>query len=221
MSALVQHDSTSSGGGGTSLTISNCTEILDDCHLGDSISVNGTCLTVTEFTKDSFKVGVAPETLRRTNLGSLKEQSRVNLERAVSASTRMGGHFVQGHVDTVATILETREDGNAITFRLQPRDKSVLRYIVEKGFITLDGASLTVTAVNDDEGWWEIMLIAYTQEKVVMGKKRKGEDVNVEVDQVGKYVEKSVAGYFAGDAGSGGAMLEKMVQRIVDARLQK
>ncbi|WPG99026.1 Hypothetical protein R9X50_00183100 [Acrodontium crateriforme] len=221
VSALVQHDSTASGGGGTSLTISNCSEILDDCHLGDSISVNGTCLTVTEFNKNSFKVGVAPETLRRTNLGSLKEQSGVNLERAVSASTRMGGHFVQGHVDTVATILETKEDGNAITFRLQPRDKSVLRYIVEKGFITLDGASLTITAVNDDEAWWEVMLIAYTQEKVVMGKKRKGEDVNVEVDQVGKYVEKSVAGYFEGAAGSGGAMLEKMVQRIVDARLQQ
>ncbi|EMC92603.1 hypothetical protein BAUCODRAFT_95723 [Baudoinia panamericana UAMH 10762] len=221
VSHLIQHDDSSSGGGGTSLTISDCAAILDDCHLGDSISINGTCLTVTEFGKNEFKVGVSPETLRRTNLGSLKEGSRVNLERAVSASTRMGGHFVQGHVDTIATIAETREDGNAITFRLQPREKAVLRYIVEKGYVTLDGASLTVTAVNDDEeGWWEVMLIAYTQEKVVMGKKRKGEDVNVEVDMVGKYVEKSVAAYFEGSQGSGGAMLEKMVQRLVDERLQ-
>ncbi|KAK1059781.1 Riboflavin synthase alpha chain [Friedmanniomyces endolithicus] len=220
VSRLVQHDDSSSGGSGTSLTISSCASILTDAHLGDSISINGTCLTVTEFSKDDFKVGVSPETLRRTNLGSLKEGSGVNLERAVSASTRMGGHFVQGHVDTIAVVAETREDGNAITFRLRPREKSVLRYIVEKGYVTLDGASLTVTAVDDEEGWWEVMMIAYTQEKVVMGKKRKGDDVNVEVDMVGKYVEKSVAAYFEGSGASGGAMLEKMVQRLVDQRLQ-
>ncbi|KAM0720438.1 hypothetical protein Q7P37_004574 [Cladosporium fusiforme] len=220
VSRLVQHDETSSGGSGTSLTISGCAEILVDAHLGDSISVNGTCLTVTEFSKDEFKVGVAPETLRRTNLGSLKEGSGVNLERAVSAHTRMGGHFVQGHVDTVAVIAETRQDGNAVTFRLKPRDKAVLRYIVEKGFVTLDGASLTITAVDDDEGWLEVMLIAYTQEKVVMGKKRQGEDVNIEVDMVGKYVEKSVAAYFEGSGASGGAMLEKMVSRLVDERVK-
>lgn len=132
----------------------------------------------------------------------------------------MGGHFVQGHVDTVAEIAETRRDGNAVTFRLRPRDRGVLRYVVEKGYVTLDGASLTVTAVNDAEGWWEVMLIAYTQEKVVMGGKKQGEDVNVEVDMVGKYVEKSVAGYFEGAAGTGGAMLEKMVKRIVDEKLK-
>nr|POE78625.1 riboflavin synthase [Quercus suber] len=220
VATLIQHDASSSGGGGTSLTISDAAPVLGDCNMGDSISINGTCLTVTEFTKDSFKVGVAPETLRRTNLGSLVEGSNVNLERAVSASTRMGGHFVQGHVDTTAEILETRPDGNAITFRLQPKDKSVLRYIVEKGYVTLDGASLTITAVDDKNAWWEVMLIAYTQEKVVMGKKRKGEDVNVEVDMVGKYVEKSVAAYFEGSTGSGGAMLEKMVQRLVDEKLK-
>lgn len=177
-------------------------------------------MTVTEFEKNSFKVGVAPETLRRTNLGSLKENSGVNLERAVSGSTRMGGHFVQGHVDTIASIAETRPDGNAITFRLQPRDKSVLRYVVEKGYVTLDGASLTITAVNDEQGWFEVMLIAYTQEKVVMAKKKQGEDVNVEVDMVGKYVEKSVAAYFESNAGNGGAMLEKMVQKIVEEKLK-
>ncbi|KXS93967.1 hypothetical protein AC578_5 [Pseudocercospora eumusae] len=220
VSKLVEHDDSSSGGGGTSLTISGAADILDDCNLGDSISINGTCLTVTEFSKDDFKVGVSPETLRRTNLGKLKEGCGVNLERAVSASTRMGGHFVQGHVDTVATIAEKRPDGNAVTFRLAPKDKSVLRYVVEKGYVTLDGASLTVTEVNDSEGWWEIMLIAYTQEKVVMAKKEKGEEVNVEVDMVGKYVEKSVAAYFEGSTGSGGAMLEKMVSNIVDQKLK-
>jgi len=207
--------------GGTNLTISNASEILGDCHEGDSISVNGTCLTVTSFDNSSFKLGVAPETLRRTNLGSLRKDGKVNLERAVSASTRMGGHFVQGHVDTVATILSVEPDGNALTFRLQPRDKSVLRYVVEKGYVTLDGASLTVTKVDDGEGWWEVMLIAYTQEKIVTAAKKAGEEVNVEVDQVGKYVEKAVEGYFSKGAGGEPAILEKMVQRLVDARMAK
>jgi riboflavin synthase len=185
----------------------------------------GTCLTVTSFTNDSFKVGVSPETLRRTNLGSLKEKSNVNLERAVSATTRMGGHFVQGHVDTIATILSVTPDGNALTFRMQPREKDVLRYVVEKGYVTLDGASLTVTTVNDEENWWEVMLIAYTQERVVMAAKKAGEGVNVEVDMVGKYVEKSVRGYFEGlESGGGneggGGVLEKIVGRIVEEKMR-
>ncbi|KAK4983576.1 Riboflavin synthase alpha chain [Elasticomyces elasticus] len=221
ITSLVSHDDSASGGKGTSLTISNCADILTDAHLGDSISINGTCLTVTEFDKAQFKVGVSPETLRRTNLGSLKEGSNVNLERAVSASTRMGGHFVQGHVDTIATVAKTTPDGNAITFRLQPRDKSVLRYIVEKGYVTLDGASLTVTAVQDGpDGWWEVMLIAYTQERVVMGGKKQGDDVNVEVDMVGKYVEKSVQGYFEEKTSGEVGVLEKMVGKIVEEKLK-
>ncbi|KAF1947952.1 Lumazine-binding protein [Clathrospora elynae] len=221
VAALEQLDQTASGGGGTSLTISGCEDILGDAHLGDSISVNGTCLTVTEFTKSSFKIGCAPETLRRTNLGSLQEGSKVNLERAVSAETRMGGHFVQGHVDTIATIESVTPDGNALTFRFKPRDPAVLRYIVEKGYVTIDGASLTVTKVQDSpHGWWEVMLIAYTQEKVVTASKKPGEDVNVEVDQVGKYVEKSVAGYFEGAANGEFAILEKMVAKLVDERLK-
>jgi riboflavin synthase len=218
------------------LTIS-AQDILGDANLGDSISVNGrrmqcpqparsdaitgTCLTVTEFDKSSFKVGCAPETLRRTNLGSLKQGSNVNLERAVSASTRMGGHFVQGHVDTIASIVSVTPDGNALTFRFKPRDPAVLRYIVEKGYVTIDGASLTVTKVEDGaDGWWEVMLIAYTQEKVVTAAKKAGDDVNVEVDQVGKYVEKSVAGYFEGAANGEFAILEKMVSKLVDEKLK-
>ena len=171
----------------------------------------------------AFKVGIAPETLRRTNLGSLKKGSRINLERAVSASTRMGGHFVQGHVDTVATIIEVTQDGNARTYKLQPRDRAVLRYIVEKGFVTLDGASLTITEVEDgSDGWFAVMLIAYTQERVVTAAKDKGEEVNVEVDMVSKYVEKSVQGYFDDKAGEAGSLpiLEKMIRRIVDERFQ-
>lgn len=136
----------------------------------------------------------------------------------------MGGHFVQGHVDTVARILSATPDGNSVVLRLQPRDKGVMKYVVEKGYVTLDGASLTVTQVNDAEGWWEIMLIAYTQERVVTAGKKPGEEVNVEVDMVGKYVEKSVRGYFEGlegKNGTGKGILEKMVERIVEDRLAR
>lgn len=126
---------------------------------------------------------------------------------------------MQGHVDTIASIIAITPDGNAVTFRLEPRDKDVLRYIVEKGYVTLDGASLTITKVT--EYWFEIMLIAYTQTRVVMGGKKVGESVNVEVDMVGKYVEKSVDAYF-NEKGSGDfPILEKMVGRIVDERLNK
>jgi riboflavin synthase len=224
VTSLTELDPTKSGGNGTSLTVSNCADVLTDAHLGDSICINGTCLTITDFDATSFKFGVAPETLRRTNLGRLKEGSKVNLERAVSAETRMGGHFVQGHVDTVATIESMNPDGNAITFRLRPRPapdgSNILRYVVEKGYITLDGASLTVTNVNDAEGWFEIMLIAYSQEKVVMTQKTPGDEVNVEIDLVGKLVEKSVVGYFEGTSSGAPAILEKMVGRIVEEKLK-
>jgi riboflavin synthase len=199
------------------LTIIGAEAILDDCHEGDSISINGTCLTVTEFDKSTFKVGVAPETLRRTNLGSLVEGSQVNLERAVSAHTRMGGHFVQGHVDTIATILSVTPDGNALTFRFQPRDLLILRYVVEKGFIAIDGASLTVTNVGSD--WWEVMLIAYTQERLVTANKKTGEEVNIEVDMVGKYVEKNVAAYFQEGAGVNG-VIARLVEKVVEEKIQ-
>lgn len=216
---LTTVDSSASGGGGTSLTISGCAEILSDASLGDSISVNGTCLTITEFDGASFKVGVSPETLRRTNLGSLKQGGKVNLERSVSASTRMGGHFVQGHVDTTAQIVTVTRDGNSLVFRLQPRDRAVLRYVIEKGYVALDGASLTVTKVDDCHGWFEVMLIAYTQEKVVTAGKKEGENVNLEIDMVGKYVEKSVRGYFEDTQRGEAAVLEKMIEKIVTEKL--
>ena len=130
---------------------------------------------------------------------------------------------MQGHVDTVATVLSVTPDGNSLVFRLRPREKEVLRYVVEKGYVTLDGASLTVTKVDDAGGWWEVMLIAYTQERVVTANKGVGEEVNVEVDMVGKYVEKSVRGYFEGlkEGGGGEGVLERMVGKIVDERMKR
>ncbi|CAF3481866.1 unnamed protein product [Fusarium graminearum] len=215
VSKLDNNDST----GGTSLTISipSGSQLLSDCHDGDSISVNGVCLTVTSFTPEAFTIGVAPETLRITNLGDLKENSNVNLERAVRADTRMGGHFVQGHVDTTAKILSVTKDGNALTFRFQPARRDMLRYIVYKGYIAIDGTSLTVTKVNDQEGWWEVMLIAYTQERVVVAQKKEGDTVNLEVDMMAKYAEKSLGGVVGSEPGSVASFpfIEKIVERIV------
>lgn len=219
--SVVSHLDTSDSTGGTTLTfaIPSGSELLKDCHEGDSIAINGCCLTVTSFTPTSFKVGVAPETLRITNLGTLKETSRVNLERAVRADTRMGGHFVQGHVDTTADILSVAQDGNALTFRFAPRSRDMLRYIVYKGFISIDGTSLTVTKVDDVEGWWEIMLITYSQERVVLAQKGKGDTVNIEVDMMAKYAEKSLAGLLGAESGTASIpLLEKMVERIIAHR---
>lgn len=216
--------------GGTSLiiTVPETSQLLADACLGDSIAVNGVCLTATALEPMSFKVGVAPETLRITNLGSLQQNNKVNLERAVRADTRMGGHFVQGHVDTVAEITKIEQDGNALTFRFKPREREFMRYVVYKGFIALDGTSLTITNVDDDEGWWEIMLIVYTQERVVIAQKKVGETVNVEVDILAKYAEKSMTGYLSqqleGEVRQDTAaelLLEKIVERIVNKKLSR
>lgn len=131
------------------------------------------------------------------------------------ADTRMGGHFVQGHVDTTATITKMEPDGNAITIRFAPTKKDVLRYVVYKGYVALDGTSLTVTKVDDVEGWWEVMLIAYTQERVIIAQKKVGDTVNVEVDMMAKYAEKSMM--WAQEGGSFPFLknLEKMVEKIV------
>ncbi|XXG94697.1 Crossover junction endonuclease mus81 [Hypoxylon texense] len=215
---LNPHDET----GGTSLTISlpESSKLLEGALLGDSISINGVCLTATHLDVQnavpSFRVGIAPETLRLTNLGELAKGSDVNLERAVRADTRMGGHFVQGHVDSTAEIVDVRQDGNALTFRFAPRSPDVLRYVVFKGYVALDGTSLTVTRVDDVGGWFEVMLIAYTQEKVVVARKKVGQSVNVEVDVLAKYAEKSMAGYLGTQSEIlVKPILEEMVQNLV------
>ena len=139
--------------------------------------------------ENPFKVGVAPETLRRTNLGDLKHGAPVNLERAVTSEVRLGGHIVQGHVDTIAKIVDKKPDGNAIAYTFELRDKEFINYIVHKGFIAIDGASLTVTNVDPSKVQFSIMLISYSQEKVILAKKEVGDTVNIEVDLTGKFIE--------------------------------
>jgi riboflavin synthase len=166
-----------------------CTLAASDAHIGDSIAVNGVCLTVTEFGADWFAVGLAPETLRRTNLGQLAAGSPVNLERAVAVGQRMGGHYVQGHVDATGEIVSIRPEGESKVFTIRVPGE-LMRYIVEKGFIAVDGTSLTITATTADT--FSLAIIAHTQEWALIGRQQVGDTVNLEVDILAKYVENIV-----------------------------
>jgi riboflavin synthase len=163
--------------------------VLSDTRLGDSIAVNGTCLTVTGLDHDQFTVGVMPETLRRTNLGVLTEGDTLNLERPLQPESRLGGHFVQGHIDGTGVVEAVSQDGSAQAIRIATSPE-ILKYVVEKGFIAIDGVSLTVTSV--DQTGFSVALIAYTQENIARGMRTVGQRVNLEVDVLAKYVEKLV-----------------------------
>jgi diaminohydroxyphosphoribosylaminopyrimidine deaminase/5-amino-6-(5-phosphoribosylamino)uracil reductase len=163
--------------------------VTGDLHLGDSVSVNGVCLTATHHDGTTFTVGLAPETLRRTNLGDLVAGDRVNLERALAAGARMGGHYVQGHVDGVGVVKAVRPEGDSLWMTFSaPED--LLRYLVVKGFVAIDGISLTITERVADT--FSIALVAYTQSAVTLGGKQPGQRVNLEVDVIAKYVESLV-----------------------------
>ena len=162
-------------------------EALSDVKVGDSISVNGACLTVTTHDASSFSVDVVPETLRRTNLGELEAGSPVNLERSMPAYGRFGGHIVQGHVDGTATIRSIESEGDALMVVFDA-PTSVMRYVVEKGFIAVDGASLTI--VQCDNFSFSITIIPHTRENTIFKSRKAGDSVNIEVDIMAKYVER-------------------------------
>jgi riboflavin synthase len=167
--------------------------VLEGTRLGDSIAVEGACLTVTGLGADWFAVGVSPETMRRTSLGERRTGDRVNLERALAAGQRMGGHYVQGHVDGTATILDRQLDGSSLRLTFSA-PASLERYIVEKGFIAIDGVSLTVTETAT--GRFGVMLVEYTQQAVTLPGKPVGAAVNLEVDVLAKYVERLMEARF-------------------------
>jgi riboflavin synthase len=160
--------------------------ILQGMEPGDSIAVNGVCLTVTGFDNSSFSAGLMPETLKRTNLGRLRVGDGVNLERALALGGKLGGHLVQGHVDDVGRVASVVERGGAITIRVEA-PLGVMRYIVAKGFIAVDGVSLTV--VIRDAGLFQVAIVDYTRQHTTLGRKRAGDLVNLEVDIIAKYVE--------------------------------
>lgn len=162
-------------------------EVLSDLKIGDSVAVNGVCLTVTSLDDGGFTADVMHETLNRSSLGALVPGSRVNLERAMPANGRFGGHIVSGHIDGTGKIVSVRPDDNALWYTISAAPEQ-LRYIVEKGSITIDGISLTVAAV--DEVSFSVSLIPHTAAVTTLGKKRAGDIVNLETDIIGKYVEK-------------------------------
>ena len=161
--------------------------VLEDIHVGDSIAVNGVCLTATSFTPSTFTADVMHETLNRSSLAALRPGSRVNLERAMAANGRFGGHIVSGHVDGLGTVLTTQKDDNAIWYTIGAAPE-VLRYVVEKGSITIDGISLTVARVDGQS--FAISAIPHTVAVTVLQDRKPGDKVNLETDIIGKYVEK-------------------------------
>ena len=162
-------------------------KVLENTKIGDSICTNGVCLTVIEINKNEFKADVMAETLRRSNLGSLKVGSKVNLERALTLQTPLGGHLVSGHIDGVGKIIEIKPEDNATWFYIE-LDKKLLRYVVEKGSIAIDGISLTVAYV-DNRGF-KVSIIPHTSKETILLTKKVSEEVNIECDIVGKYIEK-------------------------------
>lgn len=161
--------------------------ILHDVQLGDSIAVNGVCLTVTSFTPSSFTVDVMPESIKATSLDGLAPQMRVNLERAMAANGRFGGHFVSGHVDGIGTIISRKREANALYVQIAV-DESLLHYMIPRGSVAVDGTSLTIFALDDKS--FTISLIPHTADESVVGTKAKGAIVNIECDMMAKYIEK-------------------------------
>ena len=164
--------------------------VMEDLKMGDSIAINGACMTVVELDEDSFGVDVSPETLRRTSLGKLEPGHRINLERPLAVSDRLGGHMVQGHVDATARITSIRPEGDCFIFRVG-NPKQLSPYIVEKGFIAVDGISLTV--VKKSVSSFTLSIIPFTIQNTNLQDKATGDRVNLEADILAKYVESILA----------------------------
>ncbi|MBG9784440.1 riboflavin synthase [Shouchella lehensis] len=164
-------------------------KVLEDVSLGDSIAVNGVCLTVTGFNDQEFSVDVMPETFQGTTLSQLRTSTPVNLERAMSPLSRFGGHMVSGHIDGKGTVVRRKQVDNAVYFDIQA-PKRILKYIVQKGSVAVDGTSLTVFGLKDSH--FTISIIPHTLDETIMGTLAIGDEVNIECDLIGKYVERLV-----------------------------
>lgn len=181
--------------------------VVSDAHIGDSIAVNGICLTVTHFDAHGFRADVMPETVRRTSLAGLVRGAQLNLERALLPTTRMGGHFVSGHIDGLGRITRIREEGNAILMTVTA-DAELLRGIVEKGSVALDGISLTVARVGTAD--FTVSLIPHTHTVTNLGTKHTGSPINIETDILGKYALKLLGG---NAPGQGGGLTQELLLR--------
>lgn len=194
-------------------------KIFDDIHIGDSIAVNGVCLTATTLDDTAFEADVMAETLRRSSLGSLAPGSRVNLERAMPAYGRFGGHIVSGHIDGTGTIVSMKREENAVWVEIRA-DRKLMKYIIEKGSIAIDGISLTVAWVGS--GSFKVSVIPHTGEETTLLSKKNGDIVNLENDVIGKYVEQMLtfddggaadrAGRNAGRSGNSGLSMDFLTE---------
>ena len=181
-------------------------KVLSDVHIGDSIAVNGVCLTVTRFDSTTFQADVMNETLERSSLGSLRSGSPVDLERAMSAEGRFGGHIVSGHIDGTGTVTDIKNDGIA-TWYTRTAKPEIMRYIVEKGSVAIDGISLTVAKVTENS--FSVSIIPHTASQTVLSTKKTGDIVNLENDIVAKYVEKLMK---PSEPSSGGITMEFLMK---------
>lgn len=186
---------------GNSASLQIVSELVkEDLQLGESIAVNGVCLTVTKWDESSFTADVSPETLDCTNLGALRPSTQVNLERALRLSDRLGGHLVSGHIDCVATVRRRYRDQNAIRFEFNvPKD--AMRYLVEKGSVAVDGISLTVNSVSELS--FSVAIIPHSLEKTTLLSCSEGAKVNIETDLIGRYVERLLTGKSSDSKGQG------------------
>ncbi len=176
--------------GAKSCTLSiNAKTVLSDVNIGDSIAINGVCTTVTKFSHNDFCVDIMAETMRKTSFSELKKGNRVNLERAMSANGRFGGHIVSGHIDGIGIVRSLEREDNAVWVTIGASD-NIMRYIVLKGSITIDGISLTVARVYKDA--FAVSIIPHTASETTLLSRRGGDKVNLECDIIGKYVEKFV-----------------------------
>lgn len=185
-------------------------KVLEDARLGDSIAVNGVCLTARDFGSGTFSADVMPETLRKTNLGNLKRGGIVNLERALTLSARLGGHLMLGHVDATGKVLSIRPEGNAMFYTFAAPEQ-IRRYLLPQGSVGIDGISLTIARLQADR--FSVSLIPHTVKATTLGHNSVGYEVNLEADVLGKYVEKIMKGGLPGSQGEGGLTLEKLAER--------
>ncbi len=196
-------------GGDARIGINSGSLDLSDAALGDSIAVNGVCLTAVSLEKNNFEADVSAESLSRTSLGQLSAGSPVNLELAMRADTRFGGHIVSGHVDGLGTITDIRSSGESIILRVQVSD-DIACYIAEKGSVSIDGVSLTVNAVQTNE--FEVNIVPHTQQQTIIQQYKQGSHVNIEVDIIARYLERMLqCGKFeAGQSNNDDSLLEKI-----------
>ncbi len=185
-----------------------CHTVLEGTHIGDSIAVNGVCLTVTRLNPDGFTADVMPETLRRSSLGQLRRGDTVNLERAMPSDGRFGGHIVSGHIDGTGTVLSLQQEQNAVLIRIRA-DHAILALIVEKGSIAIDGISLTVASLDSDS--FTVSIIPHTASQTTLLRRHPGDTVNLENDIIGKYVRRLLTPAESSPPSSSGRITESFL----------